>query len=151
LYDELPSFYRAFDVFVSASHGEGWGLPLAEAMAMGLPVIAIEWGGSATLLNGTGAIAVPYELTDARHGTHRITSGPPPSVPDLARELQEAWARGRDDARRRGAASSAIVRERFAQLAVARTLVDRLPQLKCEPLAVVDWLQKTELVCRSLQ
>jgi glycosyltransferase involved in cell wall biosynthesis len=132
-YDELPNFYRAFDVLVSASHGEGWGLPLAEAMAMGLPVIAIEWGGSATLLNGTGAIAVPYELTDARvaHSNHKWASA---KRADLARELQEAWARGRADARQRGAASSVVVRERFAQLAVARTLANRLPQLKCEAL-----------------
>ena len=26
--------------------GEGWGLPTMEAMAMGLPVIVTNWGGS---------------------------------------------------------------------------------------------------------
>ena len=33
------------DVFVLATHGEGWGRPLMEAMAMGLPVIAANWSG----------------------------------------------------------------------------------------------------------
>lgn len=37
---------QAADAFVLASHGEGWGLPIAEAMAMQLPVIATNWSGS---------------------------------------------------------------------------------------------------------
>jgi hypothetical protein len=35
--------YRAADAFVLATHGEGWGRPLMEAMAMGLPAIATAW------------------------------------------------------------------------------------------------------------
>lgn len=33
-YINTPSLYAAADCFVLASHGEGWGLPLMEAMAM---------------------------------------------------------------------------------------------------------------------
>jgi glycosyltransferase involved in cell wall biosynthesis len=35
--------YSSVDAFVLASHGEGWGLPYMEAMAMGLPCIATNW------------------------------------------------------------------------------------------------------------
>lgn len=132
-YDELPHFYRAFHAFVSASHGEGWGLPLAEAMAMGLPAITVEWGGSATLTNGTGAIAVPHTLVDVPAGPagHQWALA---NRTALAAALKLAVARGPADARHRGAASSRVVRERYAQSAVARSLVDRLPLLKCDPL-----------------
>ena len=34
---ELAMFYRSCDAFVLPTHGEGWGLPTHEAMAMGLP------------------------------------------------------------------------------------------------------------------
>jgi glycosyltransferase involved in cell wall biosynthesis len=35
--------YRAADAFVLATHAEGWGRPLTEAMAMALPTIAPAW------------------------------------------------------------------------------------------------------------
>jgi glycosyltransferase involved in cell wall biosynthesis len=38
--EDMPSFYATFSAFVLPTHGEGWGMPLMEAMAMGLPAIA---------------------------------------------------------------------------------------------------------------
>lgn len=40
-----PEMYRAADSFVLASHGEGWGRPMMEAMAMSLPSIATNYSG----------------------------------------------------------------------------------------------------------
>ena len=41
----LRNLYAAADAFVLPTRGEGWGLPIAEAMAMALPVIATNWSG----------------------------------------------------------------------------------------------------------
>jgi glycosyltransferase involved in cell wall biosynthesis len=38
--EQLAAFYRRADVFVSASDHEGFGVPLLEAMAFGVPVVA---------------------------------------------------------------------------------------------------------------
>jgi glycosyltransferase involved in cell wall biosynthesis len=43
-YHQLGALYRSADCYVSASRGEGWDMPLMEAMACGLPSIATDWG-----------------------------------------------------------------------------------------------------------
>lgn len=50
-HDQLGTLYRSADCFVSTSRGEGWGLPLLEAMACGLPAIATDWGGHTAFLD----------------------------------------------------------------------------------------------------
>ena len=41
----MPGFYRGFSAFVLPTHGEGWGLPLVEAMMAGLPVVVTNASG----------------------------------------------------------------------------------------------------------
>lgn len=55
---ELPSLYSAADAFVAPSRGEGWGRPQAEAMAMGLPTIATDWGGTSEFINEDVALPI---------------------------------------------------------------------------------------------
>jgi len=43
---DLPRLYRACDVFVLPYRGEGFGLPVLEAMACGLPVVVTEGGST---------------------------------------------------------------------------------------------------------
>jgi len=42
-HEELPVLYRSADCFLAVSRGEGWDMPLMEAMACGLPTIASDW------------------------------------------------------------------------------------------------------------
>ncbi len=48
--EQLPGLYAACDALVLPSRGEGWGRPVHEAMAMGVPVVATRAGALATLL-----------------------------------------------------------------------------------------------------
>jgi len=57
----LGSLYRSVDGFVLATHGEGWGLPLLEAMACKLPTVATAWGGQTDFMTEDRAFLVGIE------------------------------------------------------------------------------------------
>jgi alpha-1,6-mannosyltransferase len=51
---ELARLYRAADLYVAAGPGETFGLSIAEAMACGLPVVAVERGAAPDRIAGSG-------------------------------------------------------------------------------------------------
>jgi glycosyltransferase involved in cell wall biosynthesis len=55
---ELPAYFAAADAFVLPTLLEGFGYPLAEAMAAGLPVVTTT-GGSASEIVGDAGLIVP--------------------------------------------------------------------------------------------
>jgi len=54
----MPAYYSMADVYVSSTLLEGFGLPIAEAMACQTPVVTSEAGSTAEVL-GPGGIVVP--------------------------------------------------------------------------------------------
>lgn len=60
-YAKMPGLYKSADAFVLASHGEGWGLPLMEAMSMDLPTIATNWSGNTQFMTQKNSILVSVE------------------------------------------------------------------------------------------
>jgi glycosyltransferase involved in cell wall biosynthesis len=63
---QMRQLYRTTDYFLYPSKCEGWGLPLIEAMACGVPAICCEFGGQSEYLRGVpdGYIPIPYELRE---------------------------------------------------------------------------------------
>lgn len=58
----MPALYRACDSFVTSTWGEGFGHPIAEALACGLKVIAPNSTGIKEYLNTNNGIPIPvYE------------------------------------------------------------------------------------------
>lgn len=64
--EEVNQLYKhpKINGLVSATRGEGYGLPLLEAAASGLPVLATNWSGHLDFLNKGKFIKFNYELKD---------------------------------------------------------------------------------------
>lgn len=62
--EELARLYRGADCYIAPGPGETFGLAIAEAMACGLPVVAVDQGAAPDRLVGSGA-GVLYRHGDA--------------------------------------------------------------------------------------
>lgn len=60
--EELTALYHRVNVFVLPTKGEGWGLPLIEAAACGLPIITTMWSGHTEFLNPVSNSVIPVEF-----------------------------------------------------------------------------------------
>lgn len=58
---ELGVLYRSADCFVLPTRGEGWGMPILEAMACGLPVIATNWSSQVDFMNATNSLPLQID------------------------------------------------------------------------------------------
>jgi len=59
---DMDRFTSCFDIVLSLHRSEGFGLPLAEAMAAEVPVIATGYSGNADFMTDGNARLVPYGL-----------------------------------------------------------------------------------------
>lgn len=62
-YAEVLSLIASADVLMSLHRAEGFGLAMAEAMALGTPVIATAWSGNLDFMDETCALLVPAGQT----------------------------------------------------------------------------------------
>jgi glycosyltransferase involved in cell wall biosynthesis len=60
--DDLAAFYRWADAYVSLSEHEGFCVPLIEAMAADVPVLAYAAGAVPETLGGAGVLFAPKDL-----------------------------------------------------------------------------------------
>ncbi len=63
---DLAALIACCDTVVSLHRAEGFGLPLAEAMLLGKPVVATGWSGNLEFMNRENAALVDYDLVPVR-------------------------------------------------------------------------------------
>jgi glycosyltransferase involved in cell wall biosynthesis len=121
----------SIDAFVSLHRSEGFGLVIAEAMAIGRPVIVTNWSGNADFTNGDNAALVRYDLIRSQHahGPYRAgTVWAEPDLDDAARQMQRVW---KDTAWRNRivAAAAKTIGTRFSPEVVGAIIKSRLERL----------------------
>src|SRR3954464_12042834 len=112
--DRLAAMTQHCDCYVSLHRSEGFGLTIAEAMALGKPVIATAYSGNLAFMDEESSFLVPYSLTALRQAVGPHPAGTVWADPDLdeaARLMRSAF----DDpeaARERGLRGHEAIRER---------------------------------------
>ena len=126
----LEALYGVADWYVHPARGEGFGLPIAEAMLAGIPVIALQYSGMADFVNPSTAIVIPYTLQAAR--SHFDLAGSVWAEPDhdaLVAALLEARRDGHTEGtRRRIECARQDIETRYSWSAVAerwRSFIDQ--------------------------
>ena len=118
--EELDGLMRAADCYVSLHRSEGFGLTIAEAMALGKPVIATRYSGPVDFLTDANSYPVGYRLVPIGRDYGPYLQGFTWADPDL--DQGAAWMRqvteDRDGASERGRRAAADI---AASLAPERT------------------------------
>lgn len=64
LREHLARIYNAFDVHVYMSHSEGFGLPIAESIACGIPTFVTDYSSMPEIVDGGGGDKINVESFD---------------------------------------------------------------------------------------
>ena len=121
---QLADLYRACDAFVLPTRAEGWGLPLIEAVAAGLPIITTMYSGHTEFLQHVSDSVLPVAHVMTRIDCPEYCSYYPDSMNDwgvwaqpdlnsLVACMQQALQQ-EQELYDRAQRNSAIIRERFS-------------------------------------
>jgi glycosyltransferase involved in cell wall biosynthesis len=92
----LVDMYNAADLFVLPSQVEGFGLPIAEAMACGVPVVVTRYGAGWEVASPAGVGVRPYDWEIHKSGTKYANIDPKA----LAKEILALKRNPKERARR---------------------------------------------------
>jgi glycosyltransferase involved in cell wall biosynthesis len=98
---DLPALYNAAAVFAFPSLYEGFGLPVIEAMACGVPVLTSEISATAEVAGEAGVLVDPQDVDAIGNGLGRLLGDP--VLRDhygrlgLARSARFSWRRAADE------------------------------------------------------
>ena len=128
--EDLPGLYTACHCLVLPYRGEGFGLPVLESMACGLPVIVTAGGATDDFVRDTHGWRLPARRRSlgTRVGNLPLVAEGWVLEPDrdaLVRALQEAAA-DPEGARARGRKASEFARSQFSWEAAAKEAASRL-------------------------
>ena len=119
------------DAYVSLHRSEGFGFPIAEAMALGKPVIATDYAGSRDFVDDASGFPVPFRSVTLDHAVGPYDAGTRWAEPD---EHQAAAAMRRvvedlPEARRRAEVGQRRVASRYGLEPAGRRVRERIEKL----------------------
>eukprot|EP01123_Difflugia_compressa_P008649 TRINITY_DN2633_c0_g1_i1.p1 TRINITY_DN2633_c0_g1~~TRINITY_DN2633_c0_g1_i1.p1 ORF type:complete len:656 (+),score=133.42 TRINITY_DN2633_c0_g1_i1:289-2256(+) len=128
-YTKLPSLYKSVDCMVLPSHGEGWGLPLTEAMCMGLPTIGTEWSGTTAFMTNENSFLVDVAGMEPAmmDGHHWAT----PNTTTLRKHMRTIFEKDPSIEQKQRRARSDIV-EKFSLEAVGNLVLGKLKDIQAQ-------------------
>jgi glycosyltransferase involved in cell wall biosynthesis len=132
---ELGSVMAACDCYVSLHRAEGFGLTMAEAMALGKPVIGTGYSGNVDFMNSDNSYLVDFTI--GRVGAECEIYPPEgewadPSVEHAAELMRRVWS-DPEEARRLGARAAEDIARKLSPQATGEAMRRRLEELADSP------------------
>jgi glycosyltransferase involved in cell wall biosynthesis len=131
-YHQAGALYRSADCFVLSSRGEGWGMPILEAMACGLPVIATDWSAQRDFMNHGNAYPVEVERivpAEAKCPYYKGFGWAQPSYEHLRAMMRYVYEHP-DEARAKGMRAAAEAHAKWSWDQSAAKIIARLEQIE---------------------
>lgn len=131
---EVDSLIHSCDCYVSLHRAEGFGLGIAEAMALGRPVIVTQWSGNTDFTNPSNAACISYELRqlDQDYGPYKAEQyWAEPNIEEAAQWMQRLV----DDpalARQLGAQAQRTIAEQLSPQAIGQKIIQRLRAIQAQ-------------------
>jgi glycosyltransferase involved in cell wall biosynthesis len=125
---ERDALISACDCYLSLHRSEGHGLPLAEAMALGKPVVATAYGGNTEFMSEANSYLVAWRSSFVGQGIEHYPPGSrwaEPEIDHAARLLRTVFE-DREGAMQRGQRAQADVRRLLSAQAVGEQMRQRL-------------------------
>jgi glycosyltransferase involved in cell wall biosynthesis len=133
----MPGLYNACHCLVHPYRGEGFGLPVLEAMACGLPVIITAGGSTDDFCPPDYTCHIPSTREDFRPSDLQLASGAgwllEPDLDALTALLREVYE-NKTEAKERAMAFSAQIREAYDWRKIAEQVTARIEKIAGRPV-----------------
>ena len=132
---EMPGFMKSFDAYVSPHRSEGFGLNPWHAMALGVPVVATDYGGTCDFAKTDTAWLVKV-ASHSKPSPHELSIFPQlsgttwaePDVADLRRQMRSCLV-NTDEARKKAGVGAAFVAQNYAETRILERFKDALGRI----------------------
>jgi glycosyltransferase involved in cell wall biosynthesis len=126
--NDLAGLVRASDCYVSPHRSEGFGLTVAEAMVVGVPAIATDYGGTVDFVTKEVGFPLRYRLVEVDRDYGPYAKGAIWSDPsrEHLQELMRSVAADPSEAARRGHRARVHMLANYSAAAVGRRIGERL-------------------------
>lgn len=150
--EELAGWYQACDAFVAPTRGEGFGLPIAEAMLFDLPVITTAFGGQIDFCDEQSAWLCDFEFEKSRThlgAMHSVWANP--KVSHLAQLLREVYSLPESQRRLKTELARQKILRDFTWVKTAENSIRAINDLERQPLlrkeAKIAWISSWNKRC----